>query len=40
VIIRKKSYANRSEEGADMQAVLMSIFRTLTRVCQFQGNVG
>lgn len=29
VIIRKNSYANRSEEGADMQAVLMSIFRTL-----------
>jgi hypothetical protein len=28
VIIRKNSYANRSE-GADMQAVLMSIFRTL-----------
>lgn len=29
VIIRKNSYANRSEQGADMQAVLMSIFRTL-----------
>lgn len=29
VIIRKNSYANRSERGADMQAVLMSIFRTL-----------
>ena len=29
VIIRKNSYANRSEEGAEMQAVLMSIFRTL-----------
>ena len=29
VIIRKNSYANRSEEGADMQAVLMSLFRTL-----------
>ncbi len=29
VIIRKNSYANRSEKGADMQAVLMSIFRTL-----------
>lgn len=29
VIIRKNSYANRSEEGADMQAVLMSVFRTL-----------
>jgi hypothetical protein len=29
VIIRKNSYANRSQAGADMQAVLMSIFRTL-----------
>ena len=29
VIIRKNSYANRSAAGADMQAVLMSIFRTL-----------
>jgi len=29
VIIRKNSYANRSEKGADMQAVRMSIFRTL-----------
>jgi hypothetical protein len=29
VIIRKNSYANRSEAGADMQAVMMSIFRTL-----------
>lgn len=29
VIIRKNSYANRSDAGADMQAVLMSIFRTL-----------
>jgi transposase len=29
VIIRKNSYANRSEAGADMQAVLMSTFRTL-----------
>jgi transposase len=29
VIIRKNSHANRSEAGADMQAVLMSIFRTL-----------
>ncbi len=29
MIIRKNSYANRSEAGADMQAVLMSIFRTL-----------
>ena len=29
VIIRKNSYANRSEAGADMQAVLMTVFRTL-----------
>jgi transposase len=29
VIIRKNSYGNRSEEGADTQAVLMSVFRTL-----------
>ena len=29
VIIRKNSYCNRSERGADMQAVLMSVFRTL-----------
>lgn len=29
VIIRKNSYGNRSEQGADAQAVLMSIFRTL-----------
>jgi len=29
VIIRKNSYANRSLRGADTQAVLMSIFRTL-----------
>ena len=29
VIIRKNSYGNRSEQGADTQAVLMSIFRTL-----------
>jgi transposase len=29
VIMRKNSYCNRSEEGADMQAVLMSVFRTL-----------
>lgn len=31
VIIRKNSYGNRSEAGADCQAVLMSIFRTLKR---------
>ena len=29
VIIRKNSYGNRSDQGADCQAVLMSIFRTL-----------
>ena len=29
VIIRKNSYGNRSEQGADAQAVFMTIFRTL-----------
>ena len=29
VIIRKNSYGNRSQRGADSQAVLMSVFRTL-----------
>ena len=29
VIIRKNSYGNRSDRGADAQSVLMSIFRTL-----------
>lgn len=29
VIIRKNSYGNRSRRGADCQAVLMSVFRTL-----------
>jgi transposase len=29
VIIRKNSYSNRSKRGADTQAVLMSIYRTL-----------
>lgn len=29
VIIRKNSYGNRSDEGADTQSVLMSVFRTL-----------
>jgi transposase len=29
VIVRKNSYANGSEEGAQTQAVLMSVFRTL-----------
>ena len=29
VIIRKNSYANRSDRGANTQAVLMSIYRTL-----------
>ena len=31
VIIRKNSYGNRSEQGADTQTVLMSIFRTLNQ---------
>jgi transposase len=31
VIIRKNSYGNRSERGADMQAILMSIFFTLKK---------
>jgi transposase len=31
VIIRKNSYGNRSEKGADMQAILMSIFFTLKK---------
>jgi transposase len=31
VIIRKNSYANGSEDGAETQAVLMSVFRTLKR---------
>ncbi|MBV8233775.1 MAG: transposase, partial [Planctomycetaceae bacterium] len=29
VMIRKNSYGNRSERGADAQAVLMSVSRTL-----------
>jgi transposase len=29
VIIRKNRYANGSQDGADLQAVLMSIYRTL-----------
>ena len=29
VILRKNSYGNRSERGADCQAVFMSVFRTL-----------
>ena len=29
MIIRKNSYGNRSQRGADCQAVLMSVFRTL-----------
>lgn len=29
VIIRKNSYANRSQQGAEVQSVLMSIYRTL-----------
>lgn len=31
VIIRKNSYGNRSEQGADIQAILMSIFFTLKK---------
>ena len=31
VIIRKNSYGNRSDHGADVQAVLMSIFFTLKK---------
>jgi len=29
VIMRKNSYANRSEQGAEVQAALMSVYRTL-----------
>ena len=31
VIIRKNSYGNRSQQGADIQAILMSIFFTLKK---------
>ena len=31
VIIRKNSYGNRSDKGADVQAVFMSIFQTLKK---------
>ena len=31
VIIRKNSYGNRSDQGADVQAILMSIFLTLKK---------
>ena len=31
VIMRKNSYGNRSDQGADTQAILMSIFRTLRK---------
>ena len=31
VIIRKNSYGNRSEKGADTQAILMSIYFTLKK---------
>ena len=31
VIIRKNSYGNRSEQGADIQAILMSVFFTLKK---------
>jgi len=33
VIMRKNSYANKSETGAQVQAVLMSIYRTLKLRC-------
>jgi len=36
VIIRKNSYANRSDRGADAQAVLMSLYRTLKQRSHFQ----
>lgn len=40
VIIRKNSYANRSQHGSDTQAVLMSIFRTLKqRGCDLLDSV-
>ncbi|OHB83826.1 MAG: hypothetical protein A2V98_15735 [Planctomycetes bacterium RBG_16_64_12] len=29
--MRKNSYGNRSDQGADTQAILMSIFRTLRK---------
>jgi transposase len=31
VIIRKNSYGNRSDQGADTQAILMSVFFTLKK---------
>ena len=31
VIMRKNSYGNRSDQGADTQAILMSIFRTIKK---------
>jgi hypothetical protein len=37
VVMRKNSYGNRSEEGAETQAVLMSVFRTLKQR-GFQGT--
>ena len=30
-MVRKNSYGNGSDEGAETQAVLMSVFRTLKR---------
>ena len=30
-MMRKNSYANHSERGADVQAVLMTLYRTLTQ---------
>ena len=31
MIIRKNSYGNRSQHGADVQAILMSLFFTLKK---------
>ena len=31
VILRKNSYGNRSEQGTDCRAVMMSVFRTLNQ---------
>lgn len=31
VIVRKNSYGNKSERGADVQAILMTVYRTLKR---------
>ena len=29
VVLRKNSYGNRSQEGADVQAIIMSVMRTI-----------